>query len=242
MSKSNGAKLSLLGSTPSVGVSFPTASLPRADEPDLPGAAQLSGAVTCEEMPAVIVVLDEASAHRELRDRSLACPDCTGRLRPWGYARRRRLRGRNGQGVWVRPPRARCADCSVTHVLLRAEAPLRRADTIEVIGPALLAHAQGQGHRAIADDLGVPPDTVRGWIRTVSSRASWLQATATAWTYRYDPHHVPSVPTASPLADALSALGAAAAATRRLLPSAGTPWALIALIARGRLLAPLLSG
>lgn len=190
----------------------------------------------------MIVVLDEARAHRELRERTLPCPGCGRPLRPWGYARGRWLRLSGGGRGWLRPPRARCAGCRVTHVLLSARAPARRADAIEVVGEALLAHAQGHGHRVIAADLGLPAATVRGWIRRVSARAPWLETVATTWAHRYDPEHTPLAPTGSSLGEALSALGAAATATVRRLGSLGPPWELIAVIARGQLLVPLRSG
>jgi len=191
----------------------------------------------------VIVVLDEARAHRELCERVLPCPGCGVSLRPWGYARGRWLRLSGGGRAWLRPPRGRCAGCRVTHVLLSARAPARRADSIEVVGEALLAHAQGRGHRAIAADLGLPADTVRGWLRRVRARASWLATVATTWAHRYDAQYdVTSAKTGSPLREALAALGAAASASVRRLGFLGSPWELISVITRGLLLAPLRSG
>ena len=46
-------------------------------------------------------------------------------------------------------------------------------------------------------------------------------------------------PTGSRLGDALEALGVAVAAHRRLLGTSATVWQVLAMIARGRLLAPL---
>ena len=51
-----------------------------------------------------------------------------------------------------------------------------------------------------------------------------------------------TVPTGSALADALSALGIAAAAVLRRLGPIAPPWHIIAMLARGRLLAPQRSG
>jgi len=117
----------------------------------------------CEERRAVLIVLDPADAERDLAASSIACPSC-GRLRPWGYARTRLLRGLRGVRRSVRPRRARCGDCAATHVLLPADVPPRHADTVEVVAAALLAHQAGAGHRAIAAELDVPVDMVRSWL------------------------------------------------------------------------------
>ena len=70
----------------------------------------------------------------------------------------------------MRPRRARCPGCLVTHVLLPVTVLLRRADAVEVIGAALTARVAGLGHRRIAVWLGVPAGTVRGWLRRWGSR------------------------------------------------------------------------
>lgn len=56
--------------------------------------------------------------------------------------------------------RLRCPACEQTHVLLPAWAVTRRRDGTEVIGHALLANANGHGHRRIAAELGRPAGTV----------------------------------------------------------------------------------
>jgi hypothetical protein len=192
---------------------------------------------------AVIVVLDQAQAQRELATGRLACPGCGGRLRPWGHARPRPVRHRGGQRSWVRPRRACCAGCGATHVLLAATSLPRRADRVEVVGAALLAAAGGWGHRPIAAALGLPPDTVRGWLRRARERAGWLRALAMRRAFELDPMLGPVTPRRSRLADAVEALGLAVAAlTRRLGVLAASPWPVIAALTGGRLLAPLRSG
>lgn len=191
----------------------------------------------------MIVVLDEAQAHRELTAGTLPCLRCSAPLRSWGYARPRSLRLSCGARAWLRPRRARCRLCSVTHVLLPAFAPPRHAYTMEVVGQALVSSAQGHSHRTIAADLGLPADTVRGWIRKVNGRAEWLRVEATAAAYAFDANLPATPPTQSrsPLAEAISALGVAVAAARRMFGPAATPWELLAAVARGQLLAPLRS-
>lgn len=188
----------------------------------------------------MLLVLDQAQA--DLGGPELRCPDCSGRLRRWGFARTRRLRCAGGGRVWLRPRRVRCASCRVTHVLLPALAPPHRAYTIDVVGQALLASALGRSHRRIGADLGVPADTVRDWIRRVRARAEWLRVQGTIAAHRLDPMLPVIVPAGSALGDAMSALAAAAAASVRRLGPTAPPWQIIAMIARGQLLAPVRSG
>jgi hypothetical protein len=190
----------------------------------------------------VIVVLDEAQAQADLGGLALGCPGCSGQLRRWGFARTRSLRCSGGGRVSLRPRRVRCTSCRVTHVLLPALAPPRRAYAIDVVGQVLLASAFGQSHRTIGADLGVPADTVRGWIRRVRARAEWLRVQGTIAAHRFDPMLPAIVPAGSLLADAVSVLGMAAAALVRKLGPIAPPWQIIAMIASGRLLASLRSG
>ena len=84
----------------------------------------------------------------------------------------------------VRPRRARCRSCLVTHVLLPVTLLLRRAYGADLIWTALIARAQGAGHRRIAVDLEVPAATVRGWLRRAGHRLekirSWFIGVAVA--------------------------------------------------------------
>ena len=113
---------------------------------------------------------------------------------------------------------------------------------IDVVGQALVACAFGQSHRTIGADLGVPADTVRGWIRRVRGRAEWLRVQGTIAAHNFDPMLPAIVPAGSLLADAVSALGTAAAAMVRRIGLLAPPWQIIAMIACGQLLAPLRSG
>src|SRR5687768_2398352 len=108
-----------------------------------------------------MVCAEQATVEAELGGGALRCPGCDGRLGPWGYARERVIRGVG----WLRPRRAKCRGCGSTHVLLPELCLLRRRDAVAVIGVALAARAAGAGHRPIAGRLGVPKDTVRGWLR-----------------------------------------------------------------------------
>ena len=67
-------------------------------------------------------------------------------------------------------------------MLLPASVLLRRADAVTVIGAALLAAAGGVGHRRVAELVGVPASTVRGWLRrtAVADRVLAVLAAAAA--------------------------------------------------------------
>ena len=91
-------------------------------------------------------------------------------------ARRVQLPG--GQWRRLRPDRARCRACGVTHVLLPAWCLPRRAYSTEVVGAALLAAAQGAGYARAAAVAGAPTGTVRDWLRAVGRSAPALTAQA----------------------------------------------------------------
>ena len=113
----------------------------------------------------------------------------------------------------------------------------RRADAVSVIGAALEAKAAGAGHRAIAAVLGRPAATVRGWLRRFTARAEQLRAAFTRLLLVLDPVAGPLAPRSSSVADALEAIGAAAAAA--VLRIASLPaWEFTARATAGRLLAP----
>ncbi len=141
----------------------------------------------------------------------LCCPACGGSLSRWGFASPRVLRTRAGTRT-LRLRRAACAPCRRTHVLLSAGCVARRRDSAEVIGAALLASAQGVGHRQIAADLARPPGTVRGWLRRARARSGPLRASATRWATALDVHPEPMRPQQDAFEDAVEALAVAARA------------------------------
>jgi hypothetical protein len=71
------------------------------------------------------------------------------------------------------------------------------------------------------------------------AQAQWVRAEATGLAQLADPLLGAAQPTGSTLGDALDALGCAVAAIVRRLGPIARPWPLAAVIARGRLLAPL---
>ncbi|MQA17366.1 MAG: helix-turn-helix domain-containing protein, partial [Pseudonocardiaceae bacterium] len=163
----------------------------------------------------------------------LSCPDCDGRLAPWGHARARRIRG---EGRLV-PRRSMCSACSATHVLLPVSCLLRRADSVTVIGAALLAKAEGVGHRRAAQRVGRPPGTVRGWCRRIERIAGRVRASLLAVAAQLGAELELAEPTGSSVGDVVGLLGAlAAASVRRLGPC--EPWRLAAAATGGRLLHP----
>ena len=134
---------------------------------------------------------DVSSVHADLLGGRLFCPGCGGRLRPWGWARQRRIRhgiGADRLIVAEHPRRARCTDCGATHVLLSIDLAARRADGAAVIAAAIEAKwVEGMGHRVIACWLDRPVSTVRGWLRAFASCAAAITEVVTALVGRDAP-------------------------------------------------------
>ncbi|HET9975215.1 MAG TPA: hypothetical protein VFQ68_43775 [Streptosporangiaceae bacterium] len=170
----------------------------------------------------------------------LSCPGCGARLGGWGHAARRPVFTAGRVPVAVRPRRARCAGCGVTHVLLPAWLLARRCDGTSVIGDMLARAARGQGFRQIAAASGVPEGTVRGRLRRFRASAGRVREffTRLAGVLAVDP--VPLDPAGGVLADAVVAVAAAAAAAAGRWPGMVTVpgWELAAVLTLGSLLSP----
>lgn len=187
----------------------------------------------------VTVGVDAARVEAGLISGRLGCPGCGGVLAPWGWARRRVLRG-GSSPVVVRPRRARCGGCGASHVLLPVFALVRRADLVEVIGAALAWKAAGMGARVIAALLGRASETVRGWLRRFTSRAEVVRRFFTVLLVDVGVDPVPPAATGSPFADAVAAVVAArfAAASRWPYVGAVSPWRVASAATGGALLLP----
>ena len=185
------------------------------------------------EAPVVMVGSDVVEVEQRLLAGELVCP-CGGGLAPWGYARARSVRGVGD----LRPRRARCRACLLTHVLLAVSCLLRRADGVEVIGAALLAKASGAGHRRIAVRLERPVSTVRGWLRGFARNAEVVRSVFTGLLVALDPLTGPLAVHRSVFADAVEVVGVCAGAARRRLGVVGavSPWQQAAAVTNGCLL------
>ena len=128
----------------------------------------------------MITVVDPDAARRALLAGLITCPEpgCGGVLRVWSRARVRQVRRLDGELITLRPDRARCRCCAVTQVLLPVWCVPRRGYGVEVIGAALLAAAEGAGHRRAAAVVEAPAGTVRGWLRAIRAGADALTARA----------------------------------------------------------------
>src|SRR5664279_803519 len=157
----------------------------------------------------MITVVDPDAARAALSAGDLACPQsgCAGTLRIWSAARARHVQLPGGQRRRLRPDRARCRACGVTHVLLPAWCLPRRAYSSDVVGTAL------------------------DWLRAVGRSAPALTAQALAVAGAAGEADAcwprPSQP-CSALTSAVNALAAAARAlhlvlTRPRLTPAGGP-------------------
>jgi hypothetical protein len=180
------------------------------------------------------MTVDPSVVEADLAAGRLCCPGCGGRLAGWGYAREREVRMLDGVRS-LRPRRACCGACEKTHVLLPAWSVPRRRDGAEVIGSALLANAEGAGHRTIAARLGRPPGTVRGWLRAFARRAETLRAAAVRWTQALNLAREPARAAGSPLADAVEAIGSAVRECRLQLGIRAGPWELAVALTGGLL-------
>jgi hypothetical protein len=124
-------------------------------------------------------------------------------------------------------------------VLLPVVVLLRRADTVGVIGAALVAKAAGAGHRRIAMVLGLPTETVRGWLRRFGGRAEAVRAVFTVWLRALAPDPVLPGPAGGVWADAMAVIAAVATAiTNRFVLFTASPWEVATAVSGGRLLAP----
>lgn len=162
----------------------------------------------------LIVGTDDTSVESDLMGGRLACPACGGALGPWGHARWRVLRRREGELVSWRPRRGRCRSCRKTHVLLGDHSLIRRRDDADKIVWALVERARGAGYRRIATALGMRKvaETVRGWLRAFSKGAEVLRAHFTRWAYALDADLGPIAAHGDPLGDAVEAMAVAARA------------------------------
>jgi hypothetical protein len=121
-------------------------------------------------------------------------------------------------------------------VLLPDVVFVRRQDEASVIGSAVEANVAGVGYRRIASRLGVPADTVRGWLRRFADRAGHLRAHFTRCAVALDVELGAVLPAGSGVADALEAIAVAARAwVLRFGP--GDPWQVASRLCGGMLLA-----
>jgi hypothetical protein len=122
-------------------------------------------------------------------------------------------------------------------VLLPVSCLLRRADAVPVIGAALVAKADGSGHRRAAEQVGRPAGTVRGWLRRLDRIAGRVRLALAGLAAELGAEFEAPAPTGTAVGEVVALVGAvAAAATRRLGPC--DPWRLAAAATSGRLVIP----
>jgi transposase-like protein len=190
----------------------------------------------------MIEVIDARAARQALAAGRLACPTCGGMLRPWGRTGERTVIEATG-AIAVRLDRARCRSCRATHVVLPATLIPRRSYPLGRIATALAAAGLGAGSRSVAARLDVPVGTVRSWLRRARDNADQLYRFGVQTVVALNPDLLPTTPRPTQLGDALTALGAAAAAAiqRFTLDHQRNLWPVINMLTRGRLLAPTFS-
>jgi hypothetical protein len=130
----------------------------------------------------------------------------------------------------------------VTHVLLPVVCLARRADGVEVVGAALEAAARGLGQRRVAELVGRPAATVRGWLGRLAGRAVRVRAAFAVLVRMLDPTAQVVVEAAGGvLAGPVEMIAAAAgAAGRRWAGRVGvlSRWELVSFVSGGGLLLP----
>jgi hypothetical protein len=183
---------------------------------------------------------DAARVEDRLAAGGLRCPGCMGVLSGWGHAVERVVRSGSGIGWRVRPRRARCRSCGVTHVLLPVRCLLRRGSETALVWAVLAMRAAGKKLVAIAAALGLPRSTVRDWASRFAGRAEPVRCAFLRLLPMLDPHAPGVEPAGSVFADALAAITAATRAAgvfRRALRTV-SPCELASHLSRGLLLAP----
>ncbi|MFF8868491.1 helix-turn-helix domain-containing protein [Streptomyces sp. NPDC015139] len=125
-------------------------------------------------------------------------------------------------------------------MLLPVFALVRRADVAEVIGAALAAKASGVGVRVIAELLGRPVETVRGWLRRFAARAEVVRRYFTVLLVDAGVDPAPPGTERTPFADAVAAVVGAWWSMTSRWTRIGTvsPWLAACAVTGGILLAP----
>jgi hypothetical protein len=156
--------------------------------------------------PCTLSVDAYAAAGKEVEVPRADCPSCLEPMTFWsGYSRFVRHLG-TAHKIWV--PRAQCGPCNVTHALLPGFVARNRLDSVETIGAALEPVVSAkEGGRPVAERLGVPHATVRGWLRSFGRRAASLAGSFAALAVELGGEAL--TPLADPRNHALAAMAAA---------------------------------
>ena len=111
----------------------------------------------------------------------------------------------------------------------------RRRDAVWVIGRALVAAAGGVDFREIAAQLGLPPSTVRNWLRRARALAERIREHFTRWGFELDPVLADGGWVGGGLAGAVEAVGRCGRAAALWL-GRRSPWELASALSGGGLL------
>lgn len=122
-----------------------------------------------------------------------------------------------------------------SHSLLPDVLVTGRVDLVSVIGWALQAKAAGWGHRPIAQRLGVPAATVRGWLRRAAATGGRVAGRLLAVAAAADPT-VRAPPRGGPVALLVAAAEQAALAWSGVSGEPVGRWRYAVRVVGGRLL------
>ena len=94
----------------------------------------------------MITVVDPDAARRALLAGLLTCPEpgCEGVLRVWSRARTRRVRRLDGALIALRPDRARCRRCAVTHLTETQPQPRDALNTSGLTNRGMFGESTGR--------------------------------------------------------------------------------------------------
>lgn len=184
----------------------------------------------------LIVSENDEEVVKDVKVGNLTCNICFSLLILWGYGRWRTIRTSSGEKR-IRPRRARCKGCNVTHTLLPIGHFLRRRDDAQRIMSALLKKADGISIENIADLLNIPFTTVRGWMRRFKSKATeitnFFNDLAINLNASLNEFHVQS----TPFSQALESIGTAVIASQ-IKFGIREDYEVVTLLSKGMLLSP----
>lgn len=182
----------------------------------------------------LIVSQIQVDVENDLKMGKIYCPFCHVSLSPHGHARTRFVRS-NGASIEICPRRSRCPNCKKTQVLLPEILLIRRVDTVEVIGYALLEKAKGSSTKLIASSHNIPFTTIRGWIRRFARKTDEIIQLFNSFALSLDASLNVIATSESKFKDAIEAIGRALNAWRLRMGDL-RDWQIVSRISKGALL------
>jgi hypothetical protein len=112
------------------------------------------------------------------------------------------------------------------------------SDSVETVGAALLAAAGGLGHRRVAERVGLPATTVRGWLRRARANSDAVRCATTVTVHHLDLLAHPLAPTGGALGDMLPRSAERSRPGCNRFGPVPAPWQLAVALTGAAILAP----